>query len=179
MEVAREEAPVDACAEYFQTKQAATTHSTDLPLKKATVTVFTLLGLRKRIVKLLLILSKTGRRYIITKRGLRGILLAHHINIASWFYEFRMSGKFRMDALSSVTRAVISDLVNDLAGISTDEEKVLKMMNKYPACYLDFLRTMGRKDKINALYDGTLTVWNNSWYLHAVLCPEIEKTPKK
>ena len=179
MEVTREEAPVDACAEYLDTLQAATTHSTALPLKKATVTVFTLLGLRKWIIKLLMLLSKTGRRYIITKRGLRGILLDHHINVASWFYEFRMSEKFRMDALSSVTRHVISELVNDLARVSTNDEKAQLMANKYPACYLDFLRTMGRTDEVNALYDGTLTVWNNSWYLHAVLCPAIEKTPKK
>ena len=66
---------------------------------------------------MLMLLSKTGRRYIITKRGLRGILLDHHTSIDSWFYEFKMSEKFGMDALSSVTRKVINVLVTDLAKI--------------------------------------------------------------
>ena len=38
---------------------------------------------------------------------------------------------------------------------------------------------MGRIDDVNALYDGNLTIWNNSWFLHAILLPEIEKMPKK
>ena len=53
------------------------------------------------------------------------------------------------------------------------------MMHYYPACYLDFLKSMGRIDDVNALYDGNLTIWNNSWFLHAILLPEIEKMPKK
>ena len=58
-------------------------------------------------------------------------------------------------------------------GLMHHTEKIEKLKDRYPAVYFAFLKTCGRSDEARALYDGTLTVNNMSWYIQTDLIPRM------
>ena len=152
----------------------------DLPFKKirsrlASAIILSFRDRKKHVTITLLTLTKSSRAFIITQGGLPGFLLDHHNNSMSWLYELQMSAQFRREMACYPEQIELEDLPKQLAECKTDEEKETYLRHVYPATYVAFLRTMGRTEELNELFDGTITPENYTWYLHAELLPKISK----
>ena len=151
-----------------------------LPLNKLrsrlpTAIIFGFHGRKKQVIKMLLVLSNSSRAFIITQGGLRGFLLAHHNNSASWLYELQLSAKFRTEAACFLSQTELEDLPKQLGACKTEEEKETCLRHVYPTTYVALLRSIGRTKELDRLYDGTITPDNYTWYIHAELLPKLNK----
>ena len=68
-------------------------HRHSLPFAKiksrlCTAIILGFQGRQKLIVKMLIVLSKSSRAFIITQEGLPGFLIKHHVSEADFFVEF-------------------------------------------------------------------------------------------
>ena len=63
-----------------------------------TTLVFSNIGRKKKVLKVMLTLCTNSRGFIIVNKGLEGQLIVTHDNSASWFDEFALSASFRIGA---------------------------------------------------------------------------------
>ena len=154
-------------------------HKKDLPLNKlrsrlVTAVIFGLHGRKIKVIKMLLTLSKSSRAFIITQNGLKGFLSEHHNNRFSWFYELQLSAQFRREVACHLEQMELEGLANELAGCKTVDEKESRLRHVYPITYVAFLKSLGRTEELNKLYDGTITPQNYTWYIHGELLPKLD-----
>ena len=146
-----------------------------IPSRLSTAVIFSFKGRKKPVIKMLLILSKSSRAFIITQGGLPGFLLNHHNNSASCLYEIFPSAHFRKEAACFLSQIELEDLPKQLTECKTEEEMETCLRCVYPTTYVTFLRSQRRTEELNELFDGTITPENYTWYLHGKVLPKISK----
>ena len=73
----------------------------------------------------------------------------------------------------------VKELTEAIRWHMTAHSKETLLRKKYPTVYIALLKTAGRKEDGNALYDGTRTPQNMSWYIQSELLPRICHLRKK
>ena len=64
--------------------------------------IWELFGLKSDTTRILILLSRHSRAFILTQR-LNGFLLDHHVCTESWLFEFQTSEKFRTQTTCEIT----------------------------------------------------------------------------
>ena len=74
---------------------------------------------KKRVIAVLLKLSRSSHAFIISQGGIPGFLLPH--NIVSWIYEFIENVRFRERISKSITSKEITEFSASIAAIDSVE----------------------------------------------------------
>ena len=126
-----------------------------------------------------LVLSKGARAFIITQNGCQGFVPLCHENTASWFYEFSLSKQFQEEMAICLTADEVNKLTEKLPQCGTTEKKEHLLKADHPTLYFEMLRSSGRTDDANKLYDGVPTAKNIYWYAQAEVLPKVSKLRKE
>ena len=140
-----------------------------------TAIILSLYGRKIKVIRVMLTVSKSSHAFIVTQDFLKGFLLNSHCNSASWFYEYELSAKYRRTMSCCLLDRDLKDLSSQLAYIQLPSEKEELLRNVCPSVYLVYLRSLGRIEEADELYDGTPTSENFTWYTHAELLPTLRK----
>ena len=121
--------------------------------------------LTRGTTKILIILSKRSRAFILTQR-LRGFLIDHHNCGASWIYDFQNSAS-TSDLFTGpyCTRTEVKEAKHQLSKFSKFEGKDALLKNRFPSMYVAQLQSMRKIKEVEALYDGKVTPTNMRWYV--------------
>ena len=98
--------------------------------------------------------------------------MENHTRSPSWFHELRRSADFRKECLFDEKDE--RELKRQLK-FKTVKEKVRLLRYVYPTTYVVFLRTTGQEGEFKRLYDGTITPYNYTWFIHAEIIPKLIK----
>ena len=66
-------------------------------------------------------------------------------------------------------------MLNSIKAAKTKEELEVTLRHSYPEAYPVMLKWCGRKKELNALFDGTITPENYTWYIFIEQIPMIHK----
>jgi hypothetical protein len=101
----------------------------------------------------------------------------------SWFFELQLSAVFRreVEVAWHLEQQSLDDLSNELAPCKTGktgktaEENESLLRHVYPTIYFALLKSMGRTEELNDLFDGYITPENYTWYIHGELFPKLNQ----
>ena len=137
----------------------------------STALVWSAFGLQKKVVVVLMVLSKRSRAFVISQRGLPGFLVTRHDNIASLMHaHFPLTGHFKCDGLNEVD---LDQLEASCSTFETSKEIEKELRRVYPEVFVALLRTQGREEEVSDLDDGTYLTY--SWHIILTLLPSLAK----
>ena len=98
-------------------------------------------------------MSKSSRAFIISQKGLKGLVNAMHNNVHSWIHELIESKEFQKERLGFLLQTEFERMTGQLLPLKTAEEKEDLLKTDYLGAYYTLLKDTGRESSIPNIED--------------------------
>ena len=151
------------------------THSLPFGELKSRLCIAIILGhlaRKKQVIKLMLILNKSSRAFIITQDGLPGFLIPNHDNKQSFFFELENYADFRNELGCHLNQEKHTNVLSKCTSLE-DKERTLRLV--YPIAFAFYIKAFGKEKEKELMNFGVVTLLNYTWYIQSELLPRLNK----